>query len=129
MTIRIEIKSQIGTSSDPAKVSIYEDERLVAEVTADIEYQPGADGGQYPCVILKKSAAIPKSELEQLLEKNAYGVGLTVEESRRARHLIANPELSEENCWICKMHDRVNKAIFDTGLCPGHAHYALVSKK
>ncbi|MDO8601262.1 MAG: hypothetical protein Q7R46_01110 [bacterium] len=72
-----------------------------------------------------------KSELEQLLEKNAYGTGLTKEESIRANKLIANPVLSEDDCWVCKISysKNIKKAIFDTGLCQNHASYALVTRK
>lgn len=72
-----------------------------------------------------------KSELELLLEKNAYGEGLTNEEHLKAQRLIADPVYSEENCWVCKMScpDNVDKAIYDTGLCQDHARYALVTRK
>jgi len=55
MAVRIETKSEAGTSREPAKVSVYEDDRLVAEVIAEIELKQGADGGWYHCVTLKKS--------------------------------------------------------------------------
>ncbi len=75
-----------------------------------------------------------KSELEVLLEKNAYGSGLTREEQNRAVELIVNAEITEKGCWICEMYDRdisqeENKAIYDTGVCRGHAHYALSTRK
>lgn len=72
-----------------------------------------------------------KSELEQLLEKNAYGTGLSPKEQSRARQLIANPDLSEKHCWVCEIScpDDTQKAIFDTGLCQGHAYYALATRK
>lgn len=73
-----------------------------------------------------------KSELEQLLEKNAYGSGLTREEFRRAGKLILiNPVFSKKDCWVCKMYnpDNIKKAIFDTSLCQDHAMYALSSRK
>ena len=56
MSVRVEIKSEVATSSDPAKVSVYEDNRLVAEVIAEVEQKQGADGGYYPCVTLKKQS-------------------------------------------------------------------------
>lgn len=52
--IRVEIKSQVGTSHDPALVLVYFGDRLITTVTAHIEYEQGADGGYYPCVKLKK---------------------------------------------------------------------------
>jgi len=73
-----------------------------------------------------------KSELQKLLEKNAYGEGLTDEERIRAVKLIYNPEFNEgELCWVCKVScpDSIEKAIFDTGLCQRHARYALATRK
>lgn len=54
MAIRVEIRSGVATSDKPATVLVYEDDRLIAQVVAEIEHLPGADGGHYPCVILKK---------------------------------------------------------------------------
>lgn len=54
MAVRVEVKSEIGTSRDPAKVLIYEDDRLVTEVVAVVELKQGVDGGWYHCVTLKK---------------------------------------------------------------------------
>lgn len=72
-----------------------------------------------------------KSELEQLLEKNAYGEGLTEEERNRAVELIADPVFSKKDCWVCKglCSNNTPKAIFDTGICQDHASYALATKK
>ena len=72
-----------------------------------------------------------KSELLQLLEKNAYGPGLTEKERDRAIKLIANPVFSEDDCWICKMsHPQdVSKSIFDLRVCQYHAYYALITRK
>ncbi len=66
-----------------------------------------------------------KSELELLLEKNTSTTGLTVDEIRRAEELIANPKFSGGACWLCK----AEAAIYDTGLCTGHAAYALIRRK
>lgn len=52
--ISVEIRSEIATSRDPARVLIYDGKRLVAEVTAEVELKSGADGGYYHCVTLKK---------------------------------------------------------------------------
>ncbi len=57
--IRVEIESEGGASSDPARVLIYENEQLKTEITAKIEPKQGADGGFYPCVTLEKKD-IPK---------------------------------------------------------------------
>lgn len=54
MAVRVEVRSESGTSRDPAKVSVYENGHLVAEVIAEIELKQGADGGWYHCVILRK---------------------------------------------------------------------------
>ncbi len=69
-----------------------------------------------------------KSELELLLEKNAYGPGLTDEEETRAFCLIVSPVFSDVDCWLCPGEDK-EKAIYDTGLCQSHALYALATRK
>lgn len=63
MAVRVEIKSEIGTSRDPAKVSIYENDRLLAEVIAEIELKQGADGGWYHCVTLRKEVPVQKTRV------------------------------------------------------------------
>jgi hypothetical protein len=79
---------------------------------------------------------LEKSELEMLLEKNAYtDKGLTPEENRKARQLIENPTYADEECWLCGLSESHNparksdQAIYDTGLCQGHARYALATRK
>lgn len=52
--IRVEIKSEEGTSNEPACVRVYEGARLVAEVIGKVELKQGGDGGQYHCVTLTK---------------------------------------------------------------------------
>ena len=69
-----------------------------------------------------------KSELELLLEKNAYGSGLTDEEEIRAFYLISFPVFSDVDCWLCPKEDK-KKGIYDTGLCQSHALYALATRK
>ena len=75
------------------------------------------------------------SELEQLLEKNTYGGGLTIHEFNRALVLIGDPLYAKAECWVCSTFPSREKkalehrAIYDTGLCQGHAHYALVTQK
>ena len=54
MMIRVEVESESGTSREPAKVRVYENDRLIAEVHATVEDKQGADGGYYPCVTLMK---------------------------------------------------------------------------
>ncbi len=52
--IRVEIESERATSRDPARVLIYENDKLVTEIIAENHLQEGADGGLYNCVTLKK---------------------------------------------------------------------------
>ncbi len=52
--VRVEIESEIGISRRPARVLVYEGDQLVTEVEAEVELKPGADGGYYHCVTLKK---------------------------------------------------------------------------
>lgn len=77
---------------------------------------------------------VEKSELKQLLEKNAGVTAplFTEQDYWRARQLIEeNPTPSEDDCWVCTMARPrgVRKAIFDTHLCPGHALRALNERK
>ncbi|MBU6501095.1 MAG: hypothetical protein KGJ89_03130 [Patescibacteria group bacterium] len=51
--IRIALKQEEGISKDPARVLIYKDNELLAEVIAEIELKRGADNGFYNCVTLK----------------------------------------------------------------------------
>ena len=69
-----------------------------------------------------------KSELELLLEKNAYGPGLSEEEKLRATIIIGIPEFADKPCWVCPKDD-ADPAIYDTGLCQSHAYYALMTRK
>lgn len=52
--VRVEVESEMGTSDRPACVLVYEGDHLVAKVIAEVELKPGADGGYYHCVTLKK---------------------------------------------------------------------------
>ncbi|MFA4871888.1 MAG: hypothetical protein WC610_02410 [Patescibacteria group bacterium] len=54
MAVRVKIESERVTSPHPARVLVYEDDRLVAEVIAKVELKEGADGGFYHCVTLEK---------------------------------------------------------------------------
>ncbi|MBU0666367.1 MAG: hypothetical protein ABIC91_05220 [Nanoarchaeota archaeon] len=72
-----------------------------------------------------------KSELELLLEKNIK-TNLSKKEYKRALELISNPVYSEDDyCWTCSLSNQETeiKAIYDTKLCPAHAHYVLISRK
>lgn len=67
MTVRVEVRSETGTSRDPAKVRIYENDNLVSEVTAKIEPEQGADGGWYHCVTLEKQEQKDRKTLFQIV--------------------------------------------------------------
>ena len=54
MSIRVEIESEDNISNRPARVVVYENDRVVQEVIAEVNLKPGADGGWYHCVTLKK---------------------------------------------------------------------------
>lgn len=47
--VRIEIEEAMVCMGRLAKASIFVDEILVAEISADIDLQVGADGEMYPC--------------------------------------------------------------------------------
>ena len=61
------------------------------------------------------------------LGKNSSEKGVTLEEYKEARRLILNPEYSDKKCCLC--FNPMNKAIYDTGLCPAHAFDDLIRKK
>lgn len=52
--VRIEIESETGTGTRPARIIVYYKDEIVALITGTVEFRPGADGGQYPCVVLKQ---------------------------------------------------------------------------
>jgi hypothetical protein len=52
--IRVECVDEIGTSSKPAEVRIYDGTRLALSIQAVIDRKQGADGGWYPCVVFKE---------------------------------------------------------------------------
>jgi hypothetical protein len=58
--VRIEIRDEAGCISEPARVRVYEDERLVAEIIGKVEPKEGADGGLYPCVTLEHQCICSK---------------------------------------------------------------------
>ena len=76
-----------------------------------------------------------RSELSTLLDKNISKEGLSEEEFERARELIINPDYSSKPCWVCRLFGDLsneqppNRAIYDIGLCQGHASYALMARK
>ncbi len=52
--VRVEIRSEIAVSDRPAQALVYVNDQLVAEVIGEVELKPGADGGWYHCVTLRK---------------------------------------------------------------------------
>ncbi len=58
MAVRIEIKPETLNSREPAKIVVYDGDRLVTEIIAKVELSPGADGGMYNCVTLKENTIL-----------------------------------------------------------------------
>ena len=54
MAIRVEIQNEAVILGHQARVLIFEDDKLVAEVVAKIEPQIGADDNYYPGVTLER---------------------------------------------------------------------------
>lgn len=52
--VRVEIENESVIGGRPARVLVYEDKKLVVEVEGEVHLRPGADGGYYHCVTLKK---------------------------------------------------------------------------
>lgn len=52
--VMVDIESEVATSDRLARVLVYEGDRLVVEVVAEVELKQGADGGYYHCVTFKK---------------------------------------------------------------------------
>lgn len=50
--VRVELQQSIVCVDQPAKIRVYDGDRLVATVTTKVTRQGGADGGQYPAVEL-----------------------------------------------------------------------------
>ena len=48
--VRVEVESEIVALDRPARVLVYANDQLVAEVIIKVEPQQGADGGYYNCV-------------------------------------------------------------------------------
>lgn len=51
-SIQVKVESESATSHDPAIVRVYNDDKLVAEVKAQLRLGQGADGGFYDCIQL-----------------------------------------------------------------------------
>ena len=69
MAIRLEIRSESGTSHEPASVKVYENDCLVAEVIAIVELKRGAESGWYHCVTLKQSEDSIHASDQELINK------------------------------------------------------------
>jgi len=54
MAVRVEIQSEEAAGNRPARVLVFEDGKIVAEVVARVEMKPGAYDRSYPCVTLEK---------------------------------------------------------------------------
>ena len=69
--VKIEVKceSETATSHGPAKVSVFKNGELVAEVKAELRLGTGADGDSYYCIILKQ-VEIEKVDILQYLPKS-----------------------------------------------------------
>lgn len=68
--------------------------------------------------------------LQGLMVKNAYEGGLSKKEYDEAETLIDGLPLGQEDCWVCPSDDKgKRKGILDYGICRGHAHYALITRK
>ncbi|MFA5652279.1 MAG: hypothetical protein WC933_02855 [Candidatus Paceibacterota bacterium] len=52
MEVTIEIESQTGTSTGPAKITVKHGLKIVAEIMGEVKFMKGADGGMYPRVEL-----------------------------------------------------------------------------
>lgn len=52
--VRVEIQQEEAISRKPARVIVYQDEKPVAEVIAEVKLKQGADGDFYHCVTLKR---------------------------------------------------------------------------
>ncbi len=52
--VRVEIQSETAVGSSPARVTVYENDKIVAVITADIELKMGGDCGYYNCVTLTR---------------------------------------------------------------------------
>lgn len=50
MAVRVEIESEKLALGKPAQVRVYDGDRLITTVIAEIEMQQGADLGLYPAV-------------------------------------------------------------------------------
>jgi len=51
--VRVEVKSEDSTSCLPARVLIYQEERLIRQIVAHVEMKRGADYRYYACVTLE----------------------------------------------------------------------------
>lgn len=65
--VRVELQQSIVCVDQPAKIRVYDGDKLVTVVNATVEGQDGADGGRYPGVKLTTVESI-QSELQELVQ-------------------------------------------------------------
>jgi len=97
--------------------------------SAELDTFSGARKLSFECIISEMKI---KSRLQRLLERNAHTVGgLSGAERHEAAILIWEAEEGDEDCRACKTScpEDIRKSIYDTGLCEGHAFYALATRK
>lgn len=81
--IRVELESEDGCSDNLAKVRVYKNDELVAEVIAEHKYLQGVDGDYYDRIVIKK-VSVEKDKSKQI-NKDALMFGFfTTEENSDA---------------------------------------------
>lgn len=83
--IRVEIESESVILDRPAKVFVYKNNKLVAEIVAKIKPRQGADGDYYPAVELQKKE----------------GAEIPEEERRKPKHIASLREIINNASNIC----------------------------
>ncbi len=73
-SVRVEIESEVATSDHPGRILVYDNDKLVAEIIATVELKPGADGGLYNCVTLKKAQAVADIGAWEKMVAEKYGL-------------------------------------------------------
>lgn len=53
--VRVELHSETATGNKPATVKVFDGEKLVTTVVAEVRRGQGADGGFYPVVELNET--------------------------------------------------------------------------
>lgn len=87
---------------------------------------------RYFCIssLKGKYMAQERSELAELMRKNAFTEAeLTEEERKKAKLLITNAAEAGKNCWLHDDEKSTPKSIYDLGLCKNHAYHTLITRK